>query len=88
MFVFVAFIAQYAWQHGDGDDVDGNVNDDVDDNVKDDVQAEGAKGFNQMLTALGEGEQALPGLQVIRSLWSSWSTWSLSSGSSWSSWSS
>ena len=44
------FVASFA-QHGDDDY---------------NVQAEGAKGFNQMLAALGEGEQALPGLQVIR----------------------
>ena len=30
-------------------------------------QAEGAKGFNEILAGLKEGEQALPGLQVIRS---------------------
>ena len=29
-------------------------------------QAEGAKGFNEILAGLKEGEQALPGLQVIR----------------------
>jgi len=30
------------------------------------AKAEGAKGFNQVLAGLSEGEQALPGLQVIR----------------------
>jgi len=31
------------------------------------AKAEGAKGFNEILAGLKEGEQALPGLQVIRS---------------------